>query len=531
MSKKLKIALRRSSSEQGFAIPIVVGMGLVMLLVGVTMIVRSQGDQVTASAQKATADSLGVAETGVTRILALLKQYPSLASQPRTAWGDTTVTSAARCNGTNLVNGTNLDLAAGSPDAKLINRSKQQWWLNVDDADSNAGEFRVFNYAPTGGIGTLTIEGRAKSENAAATETSSTATKLGNSTTSLEVQIPLTSSASGNAGIWVKRNTAGDPIDVSNNISINADVQVEGCSFDPAKINTNKLEHTNGNTALPIKAIYDGTIPGVGTSLKAFPSLPTMLTGTRPLPRIDASNCIIRLPRISTRPNLGVGTTCVGPDQFGVAMTTTFGNGNEDPYITDTNGNLVYSYLIDSTTTNATNIGQVLTSTGASGGDSIKLSNSILVIDPPAGKKVILYVRGNMNLSGTSLPTGGTQMACAGTTTPVTTYINGGTASNLEIYASDGTGTYGSGYKTDTITFSDTVIIKAFIYAPMSLVSVSQGQIEGVVWAQRFAASNNPTGSGGCDAGVIQASLGNVSVTSSSSTVSSISSWKHREAN
>lgn len=55
MDKKLKIALRRSSSEQGFAIPIAVGMGLIMLLVGVTMIIKSQGDQVTASAQKNTA--------------------------------------------------------------------------------------------------------------------------------------------------------------------------------------------------------------------------------------------------------------------------------------------------------------------------------------------------------------------------------------------------------------------------------------------------------------------------------------------
>jgi len=33
MNKKLKMALGRRSSEQGFAIPIAVGLGLVMLLV------------------------------------------------------------------------------------------------------------------------------------------------------------------------------------------------------------------------------------------------------------------------------------------------------------------------------------------------------------------------------------------------------------------------------------------------------------------------------------------------------------------
>lgn len=81
MNRKLKIALRRRSNEQGFAIPIAVGMGLVMLLVGVTMIIRSQGDQVTASAQKATAQSLAIAEGGLSRTLDTLnKTTPNYSS-------------------------------------------------------------------------------------------------------------------------------------------------------------------------------------------------------------------------------------------------------------------------------------------------------------------------------------------------------------------------------------------------------------------------------------------------------------------
>jgi len=55
--KKVKMALGRRSSEQGFAIPIAVGLGLVMLLVECD-IIRSQGDQVTASAQKGATQSL-----------------------------------------------------------------------------------------------------------------------------------------------------------------------------------------------------------------------------------------------------------------------------------------------------------------------------------------------------------------------------------------------------------------------------------------------------------------------------------------
>jgi hypothetical protein len=74
MNKKLKTALTRSYSEQGFAFPVAIGMGLIMLLVAATMIARSHGDQTTASVQKATAQSLGITEGGITRSLSKLKQ-------------------------------------------------------------------------------------------------------------------------------------------------------------------------------------------------------------------------------------------------------------------------------------------------------------------------------------------------------------------------------------------------------------------------------------------------------------------------
>lgn len=74
MNKKLKIALICHSNEQGFAMPIVMGLGLIMLLIAATMIARSHGDQTTASVQKATAQSLAVTEGGITRSLSKLKQ-------------------------------------------------------------------------------------------------------------------------------------------------------------------------------------------------------------------------------------------------------------------------------------------------------------------------------------------------------------------------------------------------------------------------------------------------------------------------
>lgn len=75
------MALRRSSNEQGFAIPIAMGLGLIMLLVGATMIIRAQGDQVTASAQKGTARSLAIAEGGLSRTLDHLNK-----TTPNNSW-------------------------------------------------------------------------------------------------------------------------------------------------------------------------------------------------------------------------------------------------------------------------------------------------------------------------------------------------------------------------------------------------------------------------------------------------------------
>lgn len=59
------MALLLQSKESGFAIVIAVSLGLIMLLVGTTMVLRSQGDQVLSSKQKQTNESLAAAEKGI----------------------------------------------------------------------------------------------------------------------------------------------------------------------------------------------------------------------------------------------------------------------------------------------------------------------------------------------------------------------------------------------------------------------------------------------------------------------------------
>ncbi|NJM66091.1 MAG: hypothetical protein HC851_10705 [Acaryochloris sp. RU_4_1] len=59
-------------SDQGFALPAILGMGLLMLMIATTLIIKAQGDQTTAIAQRDTAETLALAEGGSSRTLGML---------------------------------------------------------------------------------------------------------------------------------------------------------------------------------------------------------------------------------------------------------------------------------------------------------------------------------------------------------------------------------------------------------------------------------------------------------------------------
>lgn len=65
LNTRLKMALLLHSKESGFAIVIAVSLGLIMLMVGLTMILRSQNDQTVASTQKQTEETVAIAEKGI----------------------------------------------------------------------------------------------------------------------------------------------------------------------------------------------------------------------------------------------------------------------------------------------------------------------------------------------------------------------------------------------------------------------------------------------------------------------------------
>jgi hypothetical protein len=74
--------------EQGFAFPLALMIGFIMLGVGISMIAKSQSDQSKVISQRQKADGLSVAEVGLTDLQDTLDRYRPIAMQNSSTWAD-----------------------------------------------------------------------------------------------------------------------------------------------------------------------------------------------------------------------------------------------------------------------------------------------------------------------------------------------------------------------------------------------------------------------------------------------------------
>lgn len=306
MNKKLKLALKNSSSEQGFAIPIAVGLGFVMLLIGATMIMRSQGDEVTASTQKATNRGLSAAETGITRYQSLINSNRVIATYPLTgtlSWTEAKdIPGISTCNGSTVTGATVVKDAANTRwrdvntedlnGNETLDTGEDLNENKILDRDPSLGQYRIVNYTysstPTTfpGTGTLTVEGRVNQSGSGKTAT----TSLGTATTRLQVNIPVQQGDINSIpvpGLWLGTGTPGKN-------EIQGNVLLSDCNADPSKVNLSKDKSgnvlINPDTGQPYQALYsDIDFPDL--PVKPSPS-PNTLTLT------DKSSLI--LPKIGT---------------------------------------------------------------------------------------------------------------------------------------------------------------------------------------------------------------------------------------
>jgi hypothetical protein len=150
MKNRVPLFTKIASNEKGFAIPIAMGMGLIMVLLATTAIVRSQDDQVTAIGKKDAARSRIAAEAGVNQIMGVINKYRALSGISSTSW---TVAALP----TNINNDCTTNATIGTAKTDVVTATSG--WLNVLAGGTTQGEYRVVSYQPTLGGGDLTVEG------------------------------------------------------------------------------------------------------------------------------------------------------------------------------------------------------------------------------------------------------------------------------------------------------------------------------------------------------------------------------------
>ncbi|MDV2992074.1 MAG: hypothetical protein N4J56_001728 [Chroococcidiopsis sp. SAG 2025] len=143
MSPKLKFTLICRCSDRGFALPVAIGLGFVFLLIAVTLVMRSQSDETTASTQKATARGLGTTETGITRVQSLLNRYGNLANVTLTNIGSPPTSSSWK-QVYNTLPSVAAGCAAAAAGATEVDGYRLNQWKDLDD-----GQFKVNSYSYT----------------------------------------------------------------------------------------------------------------------------------------------------------------------------------------------------------------------------------------------------------------------------------------------------------------------------------------------------------------------------------------------
>lgn len=181
---KCSMFINRYSAQQGFALPIAIGLGITIMLISLSIIVRSHSDNETASAQRSNVRGLNAAEVGLERFQSLINRYRDIAKYPAfgaaPSWQSPTGISTLSSN-------------CSSGSATDISNAATTDWQAIDPTDASKGQYRLvsYTYDISAKQGALIVEGR---------------NGLNSSTTRLEIKIPVALTTSAVPGLWVKES-------------------------------------------------------------------------------------------------------------------------------------------------------------------------------------------------------------------------------------------------------------------------------------------------------------------------------------
>jgi hypothetical protein len=275
--------LNRQNCSQGFSMPVAMGTGLIMLIVGQTLMVRSYNDRVASLGQVAGNGAVGVAEIGLTRYQAFLNRNRELALMNACA----PATSSSTClpdTWRNAVTSTKLagkvcPTSSSGRTQRLQAMAAQDTavWQDIDSADPRQGQFRLVSYTvndpsnPT--AGNLVVEGRIGQVGSGATAVADGDTAAAR----LQVTIPLQPPTY--PGVWL--TTYSSPPGTSSPPPIALDVRgnvfVSDCGVD---LSTIRVNPSNSQTHMVMQT--DMPMP-------SLPPLPVVMPNPGQTPAPNAS--------------------------------------------------------------------------------------------------------------------------------------------------------------------------------------------------------------------------------------------------
>lgn len=144
-----RVLLQRRARDEGFTLPMVIALGLVMILLGTTSIVKSSEENLNAAIQNSSSDALAIAEVGITKYRELLNQNRVLTVYNHAQWTSNSVTVGG--NTINVVGQACVDLTktpAGWNDdgTSAAANDTTKWWEIQENIDGAAGDDLIGKY-------------------------------------------------------------------------------------------------------------------------------------------------------------------------------------------------------------------------------------------------------------------------------------------------------------------------------------------------------------------------------------------------
>ena len=469
----LKILLQRRIRDEGFTLPMVIAIGLVMILLGAINLTVANEENITAITQNSRSDALAIAEVGIARYRELLDRNRILTIHDSTEWGaltevcDDNIASLLPTPATppasptlswqTVVDTQDLDNDGNTTEA-LGSYSLVSYEYNLTSGSDNFDQTDDTNNVVTvsgntvNATGTLTVRGR----------TPGNADNRGEAQIEVEIPIRINLEDMNNLApaLWIGDNTVSaddlKPLTVSNGNIVIRDLAV-----------TTSGSEADGCRDFSDASITDGS-QDLASDAEIVTTTGTVISDSRDLPPI--SEVVANINAARTAYSVTTGALNTPLNDAPSTGQLLFGATSHNPYNPATNSTncpniKLCRYYYDNLATGT-------------------YTNTDLLTDGVA--RTTLLLDESLTISAT------TQNVKLGSTSNL---VNDSNAFEIYITDDDSDPTNGSANNITLNATGGNITINGLIHAPQSTLTITGGgdvTINGSVWVGDFV--NNSTG-------------------------------------